>query len=178
MNKTPYITNIVAERTIMKSNHIAAQIKCSIKAYSARDTEAAVIRRLRQRQLKRPRPGGKRILVAIDDRFLRTLMTAVLYQAGYTVIEAIGGADAVRKFWNSPEAIDLLLLDMDMPKNSCKEVYDMIRQAKPDIKVVFAGSYPAEIMRKRGLFGTDTHFLSKPFGPRVLLNKISEVLDG
>jgi two-component system cell cycle sensor histidine kinase/response regulator CckA len=164
----------------MKSNHIAAQIRCPIKDCGARNTEAAVIRRLRQRHFsERPaRPGGKRILVAVDDRFLRTLMTAVLYQAGYTVIEAIGSADAVRKFWNSPEAIDLLLLDMDMPKNTCKEVYDMIRQAEPDIKVVFAGSYPAELMRKRGLLGEDADFLLKPFGPRFLLSKIREVLDG
>ena len=141
----------------MKNHHIAAQHASSLQPVE---------------------PGGKRILVAEDDKFLRTLVTAVLRRAGYTIIEAIGGEDAVRLFRNSPEAIDLLLLDMDMLKKNIRKVYDEIRQTTPHIKVLFASAYPTEMMRKRGMFGADAHFLSKPFGPQFLLNKIREVLAG
>ncbi len=108
--------------------------------------EAAGIRCLRQRQRndQPAEPGGERILVAEDDKFLRTLAVAVLCRR-YTIIETIGGEDAARRFRNSPEAIDL-------------RCWTWIYQ------------------RKREIFGADTHFLPKPFGPRFLLNKIRKVL--
>ncbi len=164
----------------MKNNLLVTQHHCRVKPCGTSDAQAGVISYMRRKlRMKQPAgPAGERILVAEDDRFLRTLVGTVLYRSGYTIIEAVDGEDAVHKFYNSPEAIDLLLLDMDMPKKNGKEVYDEIRQTKPDIKVMFAGAYPGEVMQSRGMIDEDTHFLAKPFGPRLLLKKIREVLDG
>lgn len=171
----------------MKKNLLVTQHECHIKVYSRPGKGDAFTRCLRQitadiaskQCMEQPAElGGERILLAEDDKFLRILMRTLLYRAGYTILEAFDGEDAVLKFRNCHEGVDLLLLDMDMPKKNGKEVYDEIRQMKPDIKVVFASAYPAEIMRERGVIDRDTHILSKPFGPPLLLKKIREVLDG
>jgi CheY-like chemotaxis protein len=94
------------------------------------------------------------------------------------VIEAGDGEDAVHKFHNFHAGIDLLLLDMDMPKKNGKKVYDEIKQINPDIKVLYTSAYPSGIMMERGIIDEDTNFLSKPFGAPILLRKIREVLDG
>jgi CheY-like chemotaxis protein len=96
-------------------------------------------------------PRGKRILVAEDEKFVRMLVRAVLHGAGYTIIEALDGEDAILKIRNSQEGMDLLLLDLDMPKKNGRKVCDEIKRISPDIKVLFTSAYPAEIMRERGL---------------------------
>jgi CheY-like chemotaxis protein len=122
--------------------------------------------------------GRERILVAEEDKLLRVMMRTVLYGAGYSILEAIDGEDAVRKFRNSPEGVDLLLLDMDMQKRNGWDVYEEIKQMKPDIKAVFASARPAEIALQRSVVDGDIRILSKPFGSPFLLIKIREVLDG
>ncbi len=163
----------------MTNDLLACPHYCSVRPYSAPETEAAAVRYLRRRRVEQPAgPRGEMILVAEDDRFLRTLVATVLCRSGYTIIEAADGEDALHKFHNSRERIDLVLLDMEMPKKNGKEVYDEIRQTKPDIKVMFASAYPSEMVRERGILEGGAHFLAKPFGPQLLLKRVREVLDG
>ncbi len=57
------------------------------------------------------------------------------------------------------DGIDLVLLDMIMPKRSGKEVYDEIKKVKPGIKVIFVSGYTADRIDKNSFIGEDVNFL-------------------
>jgi len=123
------------------------------------------------------RGGTETILVAEDDDKLRQLSEIVLIQNGYTVISAQDGEDAVNKFIDHKDEIQLVIIDMIMPKKSGKEAYYEIKAVRPDIKVLFSSGYTAgrldnEILHEEGVF-----LIAKPVSPKDFLNKVREVLD-
>ena len=71
-----------------------------------------------------PSYGSETILVAEDDGVLRKLFSTVLQAYGYKVILAEDGEDPIRRFMDNNDKIQLVMLDMIMPKKSGKEVYD------------------------------------------------------
>jgi PAS domain S-box-containing protein len=124
-----------------------------------------------------PQGGTETILVAEDDASVRNLTKSVLQGFGYTVIEASDGEEAIHKFMQCKEAIQLLILDVIMPKKNGREAYDEIRKINPAIKTLFTSGYTAEIIHRKGILENGANFLSKPASPRELLNKIKEILD-
>jgi DNA-binding response OmpR family regulator len=64
-----------------------------------------------------------------------------------------------------------------MPKKNGKEAYDEIKKIKPDMKVLFASGYTADIIHKKGILDGDLDFIMKPFSPIDLLRKVREILD-
>jgi PAS domain S-box-containing protein len=122
--------------------------------------------------------GSETILLAEDDNDLRRLIQSILRDRGYTLIEAVDGEDAVVKFLDHRDRIDLLLFDVIMPNKNGKEAYDEIRKIRPDIKVLFASAYPLEIVQKRGILEEGMPFLSKPVAPPLLMKRIRDILDG
>jgi CheY-like chemotaxis protein len=121
--------------------------------------------------------GGETVLLAEDDRDVRSLTKTVLENFGYRVIEAVDGEDVVAKFNEQNAAIDLLVLDVIMPKRSGKDAYLAIRQTRPDIKVLFTSGYTADIIHQKGILDPDMVFIMKPISPTMLLGKVREVLD-
>jgi PAS domain S-box-containing protein len=121
--------------------------------------------------------GGETVLLAEDDPDVRSLTKMVLGNFGYRVIEAMDGEDAVTKFNEQNAAIDLLVLDVIMPKKSGKDAYLAIRQIRPDIKVLFTSGYTADLIHKKGILDPDMVFIMKPISPTMLLGKVREVLD-
>ena len=121
--------------------------------------------------------GSETILVAEDDEVLRNLTSTVLGRAGYTVIEARDGEDAVRKFAENKERISLALLDGIMPKKSGQEVYEEIWRISPDIKVVFLSGYAEGAVNERTIRERGLTLMLKPVSPRELVKKVREVLD-
>ncbi len=121
--------------------------------------------------------GIETVLLAEDDAAVRTLSRNVLEGFGYTVIEAIDGSDAVRKFIDNKDAIDLLVLDIIMPRKNGKEAYLEIKNIRPDIKTLFTSGYTADIIHKKGILDTGLDFILKPIAPMDLLKKVREVLD-
>ena len=124
-----------------------------------------------------PRGGTEAILLAEDDTEVRNIITIVLKNFGYRVIEAVDGQDALDKFAATGKEIDLMILDVIMPRKSGKEVYDAVRAVRPDLAVLFVSGYTADIVHKKGIFEEGIEFLSKPVSPHDLLRKIREVLD-
>jgi len=120
--------------------------------------------------------GTETILVAEDDEDVRVLTCNALRQFGYTVIPADDGEDAVNKFMQNQDKVNLLLLDVIMPKKSGKEVYDKIRIFKPNVKALFLSGYTADIIHKKGLLEQDLDFLLKPIAINDLLRKVREIL--
>jgi len=123
-------------------------------------------------------PGGKEtILLAEDDEPARKLTKIVLEEFGYTVIEAVDGKDVVEKFVKNKALIQLLILDVIMPKKDGKEAYEEIKKITPDMKAIFTSGYTADIIDQKGILQKGLNFISKPVAPQDLLRKIRELLD-
>lgn len=120
--------------------------------------------------------GGETLLLCEDDNDVRNLERDVLKNAGYTVIEAIDGADAVEKFREFISSIDMVLMDIVMPRKNGHEAYKEIMQMRSDIKVLFMSGYTADIIHKKGIVDGSINFISKPVTPDKLLRKIRSVL--
>ena len=132
----------------------------------------------RTKQAGRAVRGGKEtVLVAEDNDELRKLMKEVLARKGYTVLEARDGEDALRVFEVHREQIDLLVLDVVMPRRNGRDVYEEILKTKPYAKVLFTSGYTGDVVLDKGIRDETVNFISKPLSPEDLLRKVREVLD-
>lgn len=121
--------------------------------------------------------GSETILLAEDDDMVRNMTQSFLCEHGYTVIEAVDGIDALAKFTEHKDAIDLLLFDLIMPKMNGKEAFDEIRKIAPKMKAIFSSGYAPETIKQK-LSSTDgVHLISKPITPHNLLREIRRLLD-
>ncbi len=123
-----------------------------------------------------PLRGNETVLLAEDDAAVRKLMRDLLEEFGYTVVEAVDGEDAVKAFMRRRKSIDLVVLDVVMPKMNGRDAYTHIHKAKSDVKVLFTSGYTADIVHKKGILEEDLNFISKPAAPKDFLKKIREVL--
>ncbi|MCX8031474.1 MAG: PAS domain S-box protein [Thermodesulfovibrionales bacterium] len=120
--------------------------------------------------------GNETILLAEDDENLRNLTRYIIERYGYKVIEAKDGIDAVEKFKENKDSINLLLFDVIMPRLNGKEAYDEIVKLRSDIPIIFMSGYTANIIHKKGIIEEGLNTLFKPIKPTKLLEKIREVL--
>jgi CheY-like chemotaxis protein len=121
--------------------------------------------------------GTETILLTEDDESVRELVSTVLKQQGYTVIEAVDGAVAVMKFMENREKIDLLISDLIMPTMNGKEAYDEMKIWRPDLKAIFVSGYTPDVIRQKMSLDSSVVLISKPILPYALLKKVRDVLD-
>jgi two-component system NtrC family sensor kinase len=124
-----------------------------------------------------PLRGTETILVAEDDPVVRGLVEAVLREFGYEVVLAADGQEAVERFVEHRSRIRLLLMDLIMPRKNGREAWEEIRRMAPDVKVLFASGYTADIIRNRGELEEGAELVFKPIDPMALAAKVREVLD-
>lgn len=124
-----------------------------------------------------PEKGTETVLLAEDDETVRRSTKEILEHWGYEVIEAENGEDAIKVFNENMDKIQILILDVIMPKMNGKEAYEEIKKIKPDIKALFMSGYTANIIHKKGILEEGINFISKPVSPNELLRKVREVLD-
>ncbi|MFZ2633068.1 MAG: response regulator [Desulfosalsimonadaceae bacterium] len=122
--------------------------------------------------------GNETILFVDDDRMVLLVGREMLAELGYQVIAADNGDDALKIFASGYDRIDLVILDLIMPKLGGGETYDRLRAIDPDVRTLLSTGYDidgeaSEILRK-GCNG----FIQKPFGIEELSAKIREVLKG
>jgi two-component system cell cycle sensor histidine kinase/response regulator CckA len=123
-----------------------------------------------------PVGGEETVLLAEDSESIRKSHREILENFGYNVIEAVDGGDAIEKCCRFEERIDVLILDVVMPKKCGREVYDTVREVRPGIKVIFMSGHPADVIAGKGVLDKQPHFIAKPVSPRTLLAKLREVL--
>jgi two-component system, cell cycle sensor histidine kinase and response regulator CckA len=124
-------------------------------------------------------PRGKEtVLVAEDDRAVRTMIVDILRRYGYTTIEATDGVEALRLFIDNSVGINLIVCDVVMPKMNGKEVYEEIKRTHPHMKFLFTSGYTRDVILGKGLEDGTVDFMAKPIKPREFLTKVREVLDG
>ncbi len=120
-------------------------------------------------------PKGS-ILVVDDEEGVRLLISLLLEQAGYSVIPAAGGQEALAQLTQPEQAIRLVLLDLTMPELDGVGTFHAIRQARPDLPVILMSGFceqEATVRFGSGLAG----FLQKPFQGPVLLAKVKQALN-
>jgi signal transduction histidine kinase len=124
-----------------------------------------------------PRGGTETVLLAEDDAQLRKLARSVLVDFGYTVIESSDGADAIEKFREHRDRVQIIVVDVVMPKKNGREVYEAARQIKPGVKVLFMSGYPSNVIASKGVLEPGITLLSKPLAPQDLLRAVRTALD-
>ena len=117
------------------------------------------------------------MLLAEDDESVRALATSVLEEAGYRVIAARDGDEALRLFARAPDEIALCLFDVVMPRMSGKEALDAIRRARPGARAIFMSGYAADILGDRRPDEPGLAYITKPLLPRELLLAVRAALD-
>ncbi len=137
----------------------------------------AKIREKESSIIQLPIGGTETVLVAEDDKALRKLIKTVLGEFGYKVIDAVDGEDAVEKFMENKDRIDLLVFDVIMPKKNGKEAYEEIKKINPMVKALFTSGYTSNIIHKKGILEEGINFILKPVSPKELLRKVREILD-
>ncbi|HBH62126.1 MAG TPA: hypothetical protein DDX85_10405 [Nitrospiraceae bacterium] len=137
----------------------------------------ASIEREKEKMLVQKTVTSATILVAEDEPAVRDSIKNILQEFGYNVIEAVDGQDAVDKFAAHKDEIQLLLLDVVMPKKNGKEAHEEIRRMKPGIKAIFTSGYTADVMLRKKVLEEDVIFVAKPILPDKLLSKIREVIE-
>jgi signal transduction histidine kinase/ActR/RegA family two-component response regulator len=123
------------------------------------------------------RGGTETILLVEDEDVVRGLARKILEHAGYQVVEASRGEEALRLYRQSVDPIDLLLTDVVMPETSGKEVADRLHEMQPDLRVLFMSGYTDEAIVHHGVLDSHLEFIQKPFTPAALARKVREVLD-
>jgi CheY-like chemotaxis protein len=124
-----------------------------------------------------PAGGTETVLLAEDDADVRKVTRTMLQRAGYTVIEAADGVEALNKFREYQDRIHLVILDVIMPRMNGKAVYDELRKLRPDIKTLFTSGHTGDVIHKKGIIEEGMSFLSKPASLTELLQKVRDVLD-
>jgi two-component system, cell cycle sensor histidine kinase and response regulator CckA len=116
--------------------------------------------------------GPETILVVEDEPATLKISRILLESWGYKVLEAHSAYEAIRLFEENREAVKLLLTDVVMPGMGGPELGELLRGAKPELKVLFMSGYP-----NHELTTGRQAFLPKPFNPAGLARKIREELD-
>jgi two-component system NtrC family sensor kinase len=124
-------------------------------------------------------PGGhETILVAEDEPAVRDVVVSTLARAGYQVIQAGDGAEAVARFRERISQVDLCLLDVIMPNLNGREVLQAIRKVRPDVPVLLMSGFTGDVLAERGLELEPVGLLQKPMAPGDLLERVRRCLDG
>jgi two-component system, cell cycle sensor histidine kinase and response regulator CckA len=120
--------------------------------------------------------GVGTVLVADDEEGVRSLVTSVLEEAGYTVELAKDGGEAVQRLQSLGDRVRLVLLDLTMPILGGAEAATELRRLQPGIPIVAMSGYgDIEVMQRFSEAGVDD-FLPKPFTPDQLAAKVRDVL--
>jgi PAS domain S-box-containing protein len=123
------------------------------------------------------RGNGETILLIEDSKEIRTVFRTMLKEYGYRVIDAADGEIGVEKYKSHQAEIDLLLLDIIMPRKNGRETFNAIRFLNPDVEALFMSGYAADVISHKGIDTEGLELLTKPFSPFLLLRKIRDMLD-
>jgi len=123
------------------------------------------------------RRGSETVLVVEDNDSLRQLTCEFLVGAGYAVLAAQDGAEAIRIAGGHSGEIHLLLTDIVMPGINGHELAQRLASLRPDTKVLYASGYAGVAVLQQGVLEEGSSFLPKPFSRDALAQKVREVLE-
>ena len=124
-----------------------------------------------------PTRGVETILIVEDVGGLRRLATRMLESAGYTVLTAASGEEALLMLERHEEPVHLVITDVVMPGMSGRTLAERFDRTRPGMKVLYMSGYAADAVVRHGVLDEEMPFLAKPFTVVELTRKVREVLD-
>ncbi|MBU1162722.1 MAG: response regulator [Proteobacteria bacterium] len=121
--------------------------------------------------------GTETILIIDDEDMVITVSKEMLDRMGYNVFIARGGKEALEIFKKDKDKIALVILDMIMPDLGGSQVYDVLKEIKPDIKVLLSSGYSIDGQASEIMSRNCDGFIQKPFNMIELSKRIRNILD-
>jgi CheY-like chemotaxis protein len=116
------------------------------------------------------------VLLVEDESAVRILAHRILERAGYHVLDARHGADALMLWRQHADEIDLVVTDVVMPEMGGRALADALHLAKASLPILFMSGYSDDEMTRRGFSDTRVAFLAKPFSADSLVGAVREAL--
>lgn len=124
-----------------------------------------------------PKGGGETILVVDDEEYIRDLATRILVRAGYRVLTACDGSEALEIYSSQREKIPLVILDVIMPHMGGKQCLEELLRLNPNVKVLMASGHSSSGPAKGALEAGARGFVSKPYNVEQMLQTVRDILD-
>jgi CheY-like chemotaxis protein len=118
--------------------------------------------------------GEDTVLIAEDEANMLHLLEKIFLRRGYKVLKANNGQSALEIYQRHKDEIDVVLLDMGLPKISGREVLLKLRSENPDVKVIITSGY-IEPSIKSQLDHARVKFLHKPYTPADVFNTLQSL---
>jgi PAS domain S-box-containing protein len=121
--------------------------------------------------------GKETILIAEDEDAIRMVATRVLERAGYTVVSAASGEEALEQLTRHAGTINMLMTDLVMPGMTGLQLAHEVRRLYPTLKVLFASGYSADAADGNLSEFEGWNFIAKPYGVKELAAEVRRILD-
>ena len=122
--------------------------------------------------------GTRAILLVEDDAAVRRLAQRILTDAGYTVLVAADGAEALALLAGHPDPVDLVFSDVITPEMGGVELAARVAETRPGTAVLLMSGYPGDIVAQGRTMPMGAHFIGKPFTASELIAKVHEAIGG
>ncbi len=119
--------------------------------------------------------AGETVLIVEDDQAVRVLVCAVLKELGYAFVEA-GDANTALPIIESEQRIDLLISDVGLPGMNGRQMAEIGRQIRPELKVLFITGYAEHAAVRGGFLDPGMQLITKPFTFDLLTAKVREMI--
>ena len=117
--------------------------------------------------------SAETILLVDDEAIVRDVATIILERAGFAVLSAVDGQDALDIFRSFSGSVDCVVLDMTMPRLGGEETFRQLRRLRPDLPIILSSGYNEDqVLAHSGFAG----FIHKPYRPEDLIDKVREAL--
>jgi two-component system, cell cycle sensor histidine kinase and response regulator CckA len=124
-----------------------------------------------------PQGGSETILLVDDEELIRDLGSRILTKAGYKVLTASNGMEALEVFQRQADEIALVVLDLIMPEMAGKQCLEGLLSLNPSVKVIIASGYSADSHTKDALAAGAKGLVNKPYDIRQVLEVVRSILD-
>jgi PAS domain S-box-containing protein len=133
----------------------------------------------REARPEQPEPGRRGAILVVDDEpSVLGFISAVLRRAGYRVLEAFDGREALAVFDRETDTIDGIVLDVVMPVMGAKELLPELIARRPDLPILLTSGYSESEARRLTAAYPGAAFIQKPYTARQIVQALEEVLGG